>query len=142
MKLRKGVFFVVYKKEKNRIGFLVLKRKLHWKGWEFPKGGIEEGETEKIAVLRELKEETGLKAKQIMDFHIKGKFLYNEELPDRKGIKGMTWHLYAIEVFSGKVKIDKKEHSSFKWLDFEEAYNLLTWANQKRCLKIVSKLIK
>ena len=141
MKLRKGVFFVVYKREKEKTSFLVLKRKLHWTGWEFPKGGIEEGETEKIAVLRELKEETGLKAIKLIDFYIKSKFDYHKKFKDRIGIKGMVWKLFAVEVFSGKVKIDKKEHSAYEWLDFEQAYNILTWANQKRCLRAVSRML-
>ena len=36
-KYRKGIFFVVYAKTKKGIKYLVLKRKLHWSGWEFPK---------------------------------------------------------------------------------------------------------
>ena len=141
---RKGVFFVVYCKDKGKVKFLILKRKLHWIGWEFPKGGIEKNENEKIAVFRELKEETGLKARKLIDFHIKGKFDYHKEFSDRQGIMGMTWHLYAVDVFSekGKVKIDKREHNGYKWLDFEKAYKTLTWANQKRCLKIVEKVVE
>ena len=141
-KYRKGVFFVVYKKDGNKISYLVLKRKKHWLGWEFPKGGIEKNETGKDAVLRELREETGLKLKKFSDLSdIRGKFEYNEELADRPGIMGMGWKLFAIKVFFDDVKIDKKEHSSYKWLDFKQAYNILTWANQKRCLRAVSRML-
>ena len=38
---RKSVFIVVYRKTEKGILYLILKRKLHWVGWEFPKGGIE-----------------------------------------------------------------------------------------------------
>ena len=60
-KYRKAVFIVAYSKINNKIEYLLLKRKLHWKGWEFPKGGAEEKENNLDAVKRELKEETGLK---------------------------------------------------------------------------------
>ena len=44
-KYRKSDFIVVYSKEKDKIKYIVLKRKLHWKGWEFPKEGMEDKET-------------------------------------------------------------------------------------------------
>jgi len=137
-KYRKGIFIVVFSENK----YLLLERKLHWTGWEFPKAGLERGEQDKQAVSRELKEETGLKPKRIIDFKIKGKFLYKKEYADRPGILGQTWHLFAVEVSSERVKVDKLEHSSYKWLGYDGAYKLLSWANQKKCLKEVEKLRK
>ena len=67
-KYRKGIFVVVYSKTKNKIEYLILKRKLHWKGWEFPKGGKRIYETLQMAVKREVKEETGLKPLKIKSF--------------------------------------------------------------------------
>jgi len=55
--MRTMVAAVVFDK---RGRFLVLKRKLHWHGWEFVKGHVEK-ETARQAVLRELREETGIK---------------------------------------------------------------------------------
>jgi 8-oxo-dGTP pyrophosphatase MutT (NUDIX family) len=136
-KYRKAIFVVTYTKQKDKIYYLVLKRKLHWKGWEFPKGGINFLETKKRAIKREVKEETGLEVLNIKKFEIFGKYEYRKEYPDRKGIKGQTFSLYAVEVKKGKVKIDGLEHSDYKWLRFEEAIKKLTWANQKKCMAIV-----
>lgn len=137
-KYRKGVFMVVFSGKK----YLLLNRILHWQGWEFPKAGIEKGENNEKAVVRELREETGLKARKILDLKVKGKFDYGRELPDRPGIKGQTFKLYAVEVKRGKVRIDKNEHTDYKWLNYKKAYNLLTFCVQKRCLKIVDWFIK
>ena len=80
MKYRKAIFVVTYAKVKDEIYYLILKRKLHWKGWEFPKGGLE-SLREKLfvnsAVKREVKEETSLKAIKIKNMKTSGKYKYN-----------------------------------------------------------------
>ena len=140
-KFRRAVFVVVYARTSEGVKYLVLKRKLHWKGWESPKGGIEKNETEISAVKRELFEETGKKALNIKKFNFSGKYFYRKNLTDRGGLIGQNFKLYSAEVEYGNVKIDEKEHSEYKWLDFKKAIKKLTWANQKKNLKIVNELI-
>ena len=139
-KYRRAVFIVVYRKDKEKIKYLLLKRKLHWKGWEFPKGGIEKNETPVLAIIRELKEETGQKAENIRKFKEKGKYQYYQKYSDRLGFIGQTWQLFSAEIKSSKIKPDKKEHSSYRWFEHEKALKLLTWQNQKKCLKLVNNI--
>lgn len=139
LKYRKAVFIVVYKKENNKIFYLILKRHKHWKGWEFAKGGIDAGETELETVKRELKEECGLQLKSIRNHNIKGKYKYPHRIPDRNGTIGQTYSLYSTEVYPGEVIIDKNEHSDYKWLEYENAFKTLSKQNQKTCLDIVNK---
>ena len=40
-KFRNAIFAVAYSREGDNIKYLLLKRKKHWIGWEFPKGGID-----------------------------------------------------------------------------------------------------
>ena len=153
-KWRKGIFMVVYRKcrvqgagyrEKDeicKIEFLIQKRKLHWKGFEFPKGGIEKGETRKESLRREIYEETGLPIIKIKNHHKRGRYLYNKELTDRPGIFGQTWSLYSVKVGNGKVRLDKKEHYSSEWLEYKDARKKLTWDNQKKCLDVVFDWLK
>jgi 8-oxo-dGTP pyrophosphatase MutT (NUDIX family) len=142
MKYRKAVFIVVYSRTKKGIEYLILKRKLHWKGWEFPKGGLEKGEKIRDTIKREMKEETGLKPLSIKKFDFSGKYKYDKTYEDRKGIIGQIFTLYAAEVKKGKVKIDKTEHSEYQWLNFDKAIKKLTWPNQKKCLRIVNEWLK
>jgi 8-oxo-dGTP pyrophosphatase MutT (NUDIX family) len=137
-KFRKGIFVVVYRKEKNKILYLILKRKLHWAGWEFPKGGVELFEFSRSVVKRELFEETGKTALKIKRHKSSGNYDYDREYQDRPGMIGQTYKLYSAEVLGKDVKLDKKEHSDYKWLEFEKAFSLLTWPNQKICLKLVN----
>jgi 8-oxo-dGTP pyrophosphatase MutT (NUDIX family) len=141
-KFRNAIFAVAYSKTGNSIEYLLLKRKKHWIGWEFPKGGIDLFETKKMAVKREVKEETGLKILNIKKFNISGKYRYKKEYKDRKGIFGQKFSLYAVEVKKGNVKIDKREHSGYEWNQFNKAIKKLTWESQRRCLKIVDKWLK
>ncbi len=138
---RPGIFIVTYRFEKNKIFYLLLKRKLHWQGWEFPKGGIEKNETKIQTVKREIKEETGLKIKKIRIYKLSGKYNYHKKFIDRPNFKGQTYTLYSAEVYGSKVKIDEREHNQFKWLEFEEAYRKLTWKNQKKSLKKVNQFV-
>ncbi|OGJ12659.1 hypothetical protein A3K82_02220 [Candidatus Pacearchaeota archaeon RBG_19FT_COMBO_34_9] len=142
MRYRNAVFIVTYAKQENKIHYLILKRKLHWKGWEFPKGGIDSSETKQHAVKREIKEETGLKISEIKKFNVSGKYRYDRIYPDRKGIAGQKFSLYAVRVRKEKIKIDRIEHSGFSWMSFEQAMKKLKWDNQKKCLKIVNKWLK
>ncbi|MEI7962151.1 MAG: NUDIX hydrolase, partial [archaeon] len=60
--VRDIVGLVVFDGEK----FLLLHRVLHWKGWEFPKGGVITGESSADALKRELLEETGIPKYQLI----------------------------------------------------------------------------
>jgi 8-oxo-dGTP pyrophosphatase MutT (NUDIX family) len=140
-KIRKGVFMVAYSLESGKPEYIIQHRKLHWEGWEFPKAGLEQGETKKEAVKREIKEETGLKILKITSHKYQGKFMYQKELPDRQGIVGQTYYLYSVELEKGKIKVDKKEHTSARWVDYETAMKMLTHQNQKDSLKIVNDWI-
>ncbi len=141
-KFRKAVFIVTYSIQKNKIYYLVLKRKLHWKGWEFPKGGIDFPESKKSAVKRELKEETSLVSIKIKKFNFSGKYKYKKIYPDRRKFIGQDYSLYSVKVKKEKVKIDEREHSDYKWLDFKQALKKLTFPNQKESLKIINNFLK
>src|SRR3989344_6520130 len=136
-KYRKTVFVVVYRRKNDKVEYLLLKRKLHWKGWEFTKGGIEKFETKKRTVIREVLEETGIKPLRVKYQKLEGYYKYKKDLPERPYI-GQSYVLYSAELpFDSEVKIDGREHSSFEWMDFRKAIRKLSWPNQKECLKKV-----
>jgi len=139
---RKGIFVAVYCTGKKGIEYIILRRKHHWKGWEFPKGGINPNETQERAARREIREETGLVPRKIKKFNFSGRYLYKKKFADRTGIIGQTFFLYAAEVKKGRVKIDKKEHSEYKWMSFEQGVKKIKHNNQKKSLRIVDRWLK
>ncbi len=138
---REAVFVLAYSKTGKGIQYLLFKRKLHWRGWEFPKGGIKESESKEHAAKRELKEETGLVPLKIKNFNYSGKYNYKNFIPGRKGFRGQTFHLYAAEVKKRKVKLSY-EHSGYKWVGFSEALKMLKWSDQKKSLKMVNSWLE
>ena len=66
--------------------------------WNFPSGGVEEGETIEGAAIREVKEETGLDVK-LVDYL--GIF--------QGGIKRGCKHVYIGEVIGGDLKLQPEE---------------------------------
>ena len=129
---------MTYARTKKGIEYLILKRKLHWKGWEFPKGAVKFLEIKKCAVKRELKEETGFVPIKIKKFDFSGKYDYKKIYSDRRNFKGQSFQLYSAEVKKEKVLLDNLEHSGYKWVGFKEALKKLTWPNQKKSLRIVN----
>ena len=142
MKIRKGVSAIIFFDSPRGTEYLLLKRKLHWKGWEFAKGGVKIAETKKMAVRREMREETGLKPLKIKRFNFSGKYKYDKKYLDRKGLVGQSFTLYAVGTRMKDAKIDNIEHSDYIWLDFEKALEKLRWENQKKSLKIVNLWLK
>lgn len=142
MKIRKGVFVVCYRRQGDKLLYLVLKRKLHWKGWEFVKGGLERGEGIRNAINREIREETGQKAFGLKKYNLSGKYKYDKEFKDRVGIMWQSWVLYSCELKKEKIRIDKYEHAGYRWVGFDRALKMLTWANQKGCLRVVDRRLR
>jgi len=139
-KYRKSVFVVVYRKTSEGIFFLLLKRKFHWMGWEFPKGGIEPKEKIEETIKRELKEETGQVPLKIRNHNFSGKYEYDKAIPGREAI-GQKFFLYSAEIKSKKIILDKEEHSKYLWMPYSGAYKKITYENQKKCLEIVNNFL-
>ena len=87
--------------------------------WDFPKGGIEPGETPLEAARRETREETAL-----TDLHFRWGDIWTETEPYAGG---KIARYYMAECPSGDVRIGpspssgRPEHHEFRWFDLEAA---------------------
>jgi 8-oxo-dGTP pyrophosphatase MutT (NUDIX family) len=139
-KYRKGVFCVVYYGKKPL--FLLLHRKLHWHGWEFCKGKMEKNETADETAVREVREETGQKPKNIKNLHVNGRYDYNRKFQKQVGFRGQTYILFIVKLQNKKIRIDKREHDSYKWADYKSALKMLPFKERRKCIKIVMHYLK
>lgn len=132
MKTIAGVCGIIFAEANHERYFLLLHRVLNWTGWEFPKGRLEKNEKPEQAVLREIKEETGLKKLEIIA-QLKGKLEFKAS---KNEFRSNDVFLVKADL-KEKIKLQEKvrEHDFFEWLPALEALNLLTFENQKKLLQ-------
>ena len=99
--------------------------------WDFPKGHVEKGEDEVQTALRELKEETGIDNVKIID-DFNHPISYNLLRNGDTILKEVVFFLGITN--QEKVSISS-EHQNFAWLQYESAYERLTYDNAKKTLK-------
>ena len=104
---------------------LVTQHSKH-KGWDFPKGHIEVGETSEKAALREVKEETGVKA-EIIEKVGQTQYFYWDE--GAKVLKTVTFFL--MKYISDGEATTAFEVSAHKWLSPDEVEGQLTFKDTK-----------
>jgi dATP pyrophosphohydrolase len=127
----------VYCYEDNKLIFLLLKRsktKIYERLWQGVAGKIEKNELAWQTALRELKEETGLKAHKMFVADYVSKFY------EKHGDRINLVPVFGIEVKNKKVSLSD-EHCNFKWLSFKKAYDKLTWSGQKKGLEVVHSML-
>lgn len=94
--------------------------------WGFPKGHLEEGEGSKEAALREVEEETGVKAEigEKVDT-VKYFFVWDGQ----KTYKTVTFFLMGHK--SGEVRHQASELAGAAWFDPEQALKKITFKDEK-----------
>ncbi|MBR2786833.1 MAG: NUDIX domain-containing protein [Clostridia bacterium] len=96
--------------------------------WGFPKGHVEEGETEVETALREIKEETNL------NVEINEKFRYVEHYSPEENVEKDVVFFVANKI-GGELTVQKEEVLKAEWLLPSEAMQILTFESTKRVLK-------
>lgn len=136
---RRYVAAIIFIRTKKGPLFLVLHRKQNWRGWEYVKGGLLPKESPKAGLKREIREETGQRKFKIIA-KLSGKIKYKwpkTYMKDRKKWHGAVQQIYVVEIFSKKIKLDRKEHSGHRWTDAKTALKLLTYKEPKAAFRYV-----
>ena len=84
--------------------------------WHFPGGRVEKGESPEQAILREMKEETGLdvKVKRFFDVYVN-----RQVVKGKRGICVFCWFL--VEPTSNKEAVPNDDLAEIKWVPKKEA---------------------
>ncbi|MBI4037484.1 NUDIX domain-containing protein [Candidatus Curtissbacteria bacterium] len=121
-----GIIFRESSKGPNGTEVLVTQHSGH-KGWDFPKGHIESGESAEAAALREVEEETGVKAK-IIERVGDTKYFYFDA-----GERVFKIVIFFLMKYVGEGKATTAfEVSAMEWLPVEVVEEKLTFKDTKK----------
>lgn len=116
---------------------LLLSRRTKRPLWEFPKGGIEKGETTTEAALRELHEETGLAAHDIRilpGFERTENYRFSIGERRKTTIRKQVTY-YLAEALRREVTVSDEETSAFAWVPLKEALRRLRYPGRRKMLE-------
>lgn len=123
MQYEKSCGAIVYRKFHGNTEILLIKH-VNSGHWSFPKGHVEEGETEEETALREVKEETGI------DILVDTSFRETVQYYPRKDTQKI------VVYFLGKARNydfvpQEEEIAAIKWVEIGNAATMLTYENDK-----------
>ncbi len=127
---------VVFYEEQKGLQYLLLK---YGAGhWDFPKGHIEKNENEMAAVLREVKEETGIANIEIINgFRKVISYMFMKD--GRLVRKEVVFYVGRAPT---KIVQLSAEHLDFVWLPFDKALERLTFKTAKETLIEADNFLK
>lgn len=127
----------IYRKVKDEFEFLLLKRskdEVFPDIWSVAGGKIVGNEKTFEAAKREMTEETGLKPKH---------FYIVDTVNTFYEVNSDAIHIVPVflaEAVEGEV-ILSEEHSEYKWMKYDEAYDKIFWSGWKENIKLIKKLL-
>jgi len=130
-----GVILVM-KKDNEWLFLLIQHNHGHW---AFPKGHPEQGESEIATAKREFEEEAGVKEYELKE---NVSFVENYPYQGKDGVIKKQVKYFLAVVNKPDVSLQKEELQNFKWVDYEEALELITFDEAKEILKEANNLIE
>ncbi len=133
MKREKSCGAVVYCQKDDGLHFLLIR---HRRGghWSFPKGHVEDGESEEQTALREIREETGLVVTLCKDFR------HSVEYSPKPNVKKQVVYFLGRAEDERLVR-QEEEISDLKWMKSQEAQSAVTFKNDRMLLSLAREYL-
>ena len=133
MKYEKSCGGIVYRYKEGELYILMIQMNLGH--WSFPKGHMEEGESEYDTAVREIKEETNIDV--LIDKNFRMVTTYS---PITDVTKDVVY--FVATPISNKLIPQIEEVSDVKWIFEEDALNIVTYDNDRDILSKAISFIK
>lgn len=135
----------------NAQGHVFWAKRSRVNSWQFPQGGMEQGEGPEQAMYRELLEETGLEAKYVqiigrtrywLKYRLPEKYIRRNSHPLCVGQK-QIWYLLKLVGDEENVTLDqfnKPEFDDWQWVEFWEPLKSVVYFKRKVYRKAMMEL--
>jgi len=123
MKYEKSCGAIIYTEVNNKRLFLIIH--MNQGHWSFPKGHVEQGETEEQTAKREVYEETGIQYDELIGFRF-----VTQYSPYPNTMKDVVFFLGITE--QSEIVVQKEELQEARFVSQSEAISLLTFENDKQ----------
>ena len=130
MKKEKAAGCIIIKDNKV---LLILQKEGNF--WGFPKGHLEEGETELEAAKRETLEETGLEVEINTSKRYETNYTVRNEI-------NKTSVFYLAKIKSGEIKKQEVEVEDIQWFEFDKALEVITYDDLRDVFAQVIQYLK
>jgi putative (di)nucleoside polyphosphate hydrolase len=130
---------------------LLLAGRIGSKGWQFPQGGVMQGETAEQAMYRELKEEVGLDAADVdvlgstadwLKYRLPDKYMRHGSVPLCIGQK-QRWFILRLVSSEDNVQLDACETPEFdrwRWVEFWRPVNEVIYFKRRVYIRALHEL--
>jgi bis(5'-nucleosidyl)-tetraphosphatase len=116
---------------------LILSRLTKRPLWEFPKGGVDEGETVMQAAMRELFEETGIHESEVAlipEFQRTEDYRFTSGRSDSRSLIHKQVTYFLAETTKSEIVLSAKESSEYAWLNLADAAKRLRYKERRQLL--------
>ena len=134
MQHEKSCGAIVYRKFHGNIELLLIKNQ-NGGHWSFPKGHVEEGETEEQTAIREIMEETGIEV--MLDTSFRRVITY---APKKETTKDVIYFLAKAVTYDYTPQ--EEEIAQLKWVEINHAASILSYANDRQLVVQAKDRIK
>ena len=111
--------------------------------WEFPKGGVEAGESEAQAAVRELWEEAGIGEGQISLFdgyREEERYVFTQGKGEQRTLIVKKVVYFLAETEEERVIISR-EAEEYRWATYDEAMRLIRFPGKRHVLEVAEALL-
>ncbi|MEG2928979.1 MAG: NUDIX domain-containing protein [Oscillospiraceae bacterium] len=109
---------------KDKVPKILLIKHANSGHWSFPKGHVEEGETEEETAKREIMEETGIAVD--IDARFRSTVTYS---PKKEILKDVIYFFATAQNYNTQRQVS--EVSEVRWIDANVAYDCVSYKNDK-----------
>ena len=123
--------------KKNMLAIVSVKPSLRW---QLPKGIVDPGETPEVTALREVREEAGVET-ELLELIETIEYWY-QRVQYGKHIRYHKFvHFYLLLYITGDVKKHDREIAEARWVDFDEALEMLAFKSERGVVEKAQAMI-